>query len=90
MGLLAFLGGYLVNSLRENIKDMGKMYSDLSTKVQSIEVMVAGAYIKKDEFERVANRIFTKLDTIEDKLDKKADKAECGTFHQRHSDNKGN
>ncbi len=42
--------------------------------MSSIEVLVAGDYVKKDEYSAMMNAIFAKLDRIEDKLDKKADK----------------
>ena len=81
LGLLSFLGGYVLNSLKDSIKDLDKSCADLGVKVQAIEVLVAGAYVKKDEFEKLAIRIFQKLDSIEDKLDKKADKADCPVKH---------
>ena len=39
-----------------------------------IKVLVAGDYVKKDEFLKSVTALFTKLDRIEGKLDKKADK----------------
>lgn len=49
-------------------------HSELKKKVQEMEVLVAGEYIKKSEFERFTEAIFGKLDKIEDKIDRKADK----------------
>ena len=43
-------------------------------RVAEIEVLVAGAYVKKDDLEKLSNAIFAKLDRIEDKLDLKVDK----------------
>jgi len=46
----------------------------LMDKVSKIEVLVAGAYVKRDEFDRALTRLFEKLDHIDSKLDSKADK----------------
>jgi len=35
---------------------------------------VAGNYVKREEFDRVVERLFVKLDSIEIKIDAKADK----------------
>lgn len=81
LGLLAFLGGYLINSLKDSVRDMNKSYTELTSKVQSIEVLVAGNYVKKDDFEKMCTRIFTKLDSIDDKLDRKVDRSDCAPKH---------
>ena len=46
----------------------------LAEKVNGIEILVAGNYVKKDDFDRFTDAIFSKLDKISDKLDNKADK----------------
>ena len=51
-----------------------KQDQTLADKVARIEVLVAGEYVKKDEFERAIERLFDKLDHIEMKIDQKADK----------------
>jgi len=48
--------------------------SSLVDKVARIEVLVAGDYVKRDEFAKISDAIFAKLDRIEDKLDGKVDK----------------
>ncbi len=55
-------------------RDLRKADEKLTEKVNKIEVVVAGEYVKRDEFDRVADVIFTKLDKIYEKLDTKADK----------------
>lgn len=47
---------------------------ELSVKVQSIELLVAGEYVKKAEIQQLSDSLFKKLDRIEDKLDGKVDK----------------
>jgi hypothetical protein len=74
LGLAAFLGGWWMKVMWESLKDLQKADKELAEKVGSIEVLVAGTYIKREAFDKVADAIFRKLDKIEDKLDGKADK----------------
>ena len=74
VGLIGFLLGIIVHSLRESMAKLQKTDTDLATKVQNIEVLVAGAYVKKDDLGKLSDAIFAKLDRIEDKLDGKVDK----------------
>jgi CHASE3 domain sensor protein len=68
------LTGFLLSAVWQAVKDLQAADKELATKVAEIEVLVAGAYVKKDEFTSSVNALFAKLDRIEDKLDKKADK----------------
>ena len=75
--LLAGFGaliGFLLNAVWQAVKDLQTADKVLAEKVGNIEVLVAGAYVKKDEFTQAITALFAKLDKIEDKLDKKADK----------------
>ena len=73
-GLAAFLGGWWMKVLHDSIRDLQDGEKKLAEKVSSIEVLVAGNYVKRDDFDRSVQAIFHKLDRIEDKLDGKADK----------------
>ena len=73
-GLAAFLGGWWMKVLHESIRDLQDGEKKLAEKVSSIEILVAGNYVKRDDFDRSVQAIFHKLDRIEDKLDGKADK----------------
>jgi CHASE3 domain sensor protein len=66
--------GFLLNAVWQAVKDLQKADKDLTAKVAEIEVLVAGAYVKKDDLEKLSSAIFAKLDRIEDKLDGKVDK----------------
>lgn len=74
LGGFGALIGFLLNAVWQAVKDLQSADKELMKKVSEIEVLVAGAYVKKDEFLRSVTALFTKLDRIEDKLDKKADK----------------
>lgn len=66
--------GFLLNAVWQAVKDLQKADTELTKKVSEIEVLVAGAYVKKDDIDKLSNAIFAKLDRIEDKLDGKVDK----------------
>jgi len=74
LSLIAFLGGWVLNSLRDSIKSLHESDAELVEKVQHIEVLVAGQYVKRDDMDKLASALFVKLDKIDAKLDKKADK----------------
>ncbi len=74
IALVAFLGGWVLNSLRASIDSLQKADTSLTTKVQTIEVLVAGSYVKRDDLDKLTSALFAKLDKIEAKLDGKADK----------------
>ena len=73
-GLVAFFGGVWIRGIADSLKELKHADVELSEKVQAIEVLVAGEYIKREDFEKFATAMFTKLDKIEEKIDRKADK----------------
>ena len=75
--LLASFGaliGFLLNAVWQAVKDLQTADKALAGKVSEIEVLVAGDYVKREEFNQTVTALFSKLDRIEDKIDKKADK----------------
>lgn len=68
------LGGWWMKAMWEALKDLQKADNHLATEVSDLKVLVAGQYVKTETFEKLTTAIFAKLDRIEDKLDKKADK----------------
>lgn len=73
-GIINLILGGLIKAMWDSYKDLKKADTSLAEKVNSIEVLVAGQYVKREDFDRVANQIFSKLDKISDKLDRKADR----------------
>lgn len=74
VAVCGFLGGWTLKVLYDDLKDLKAADMKLTEKVASIEVLVAGEYVKKDEFATNIAALFAKLDRIEDKLDKKVDR----------------
>ena len=66
--------GFLLHAVWEATKDLQRADTELTKRVSEIEVLVAGNYVTRHEFDRVIDKLFNKLDAIEMKLDKKADK----------------
>ena len=71
---LSGLLGFLLHAVWQATKDLQKADQELTKRVSEIEVLVAGNYVTRQEFERVADKLFNKLDAIEMELDKKADR----------------
>lgn len=73
-GVANILLGAALKWVYDSHRDLRKADEKLAEKVGKIEVVVAGEYVKREDFDRVANVIFAKLDKISEKLDSKADK----------------
>lgn len=69
-----FALGWILNVVWSAVKDLQDDDTKLADKINSIEVIVVGQYVKRDEFDRKMDALFSKLDRIENKIDSKADK----------------
>lgn len=67
LSILGLIGGWFLRTLWFDMKE-------LATKVQAIELLVTGQYVKREQFERLVEGLYSKLDKIEDKIDRKVDK----------------
>ena len=67
-------GGYVLKTVSDNLKELQKADTALIEKIQKIEVLVAGDYVKHADLDKLAEALFKKLDKIDIKLDTKADK----------------
>ena len=76
-GIAGFLGGWWMKVLHDSVRDLQDADKRLADKVSSIEVLVAGNYVKRDDLDKSVDAIFRKLERIEDKLDGKVDKREA-------------
>jgi hypothetical protein len=68
LGAFSTLAGWTLNNLYQAMKDLSKADEMLTDKIQAIEVLVAGAYIRREEFEAKMTQLYSKLDRIDDKL----------------------
>ena len=83
--LLGVFGGYYLNSVKDAIKSLQSTDQVLISKLQAVELLVAGTYVKRDDFNDVTKALFAKLDKIDEKLDAKADRSGCIANHGRTS-----
>jgi len=74
IALVGFLGGWILKVIWEAVKELQVADKILVDKVNTIEILIAGNYMSKQDFDKIAAAIFAKLDKIEDKLDRKVDK----------------
>ncbi len=74
LALCGALGGWVLKVIWDAVKDLQSADKVLVEKVNTIEILIAGNYMSKSDFDKIAAAIFAKLDKIEDKIDKKADK----------------
>lgn len=68
------LAGWWMKVMWDSLRDLREQDQNLADKVSRIEVLVAGEYVKREDFDRAIERIFDKLDHISMKIDNKADK----------------
>lgn len=74
VGILGALAGWILNAMWAALKDLQSADTKLAEKVAAIEVLVAGQYITRDEFTDAMSSVFTKLDKIQDTLNRKVDR----------------
>jgi len=74
VALVSTLAGFVLKAVWDGIKDLQTSDKELTEKVHSIERIVVGDYVRKDDLERMNQAVLNKLDRIETKLDKKVDK----------------
>jgi hypothetical protein len=74
LAMISGLIGFFAHLSWMAIRDLQKAQSRLQTRVAEVEVLVAGDYLRKQEFEKFVDRVIAKLDAIDDKIDRKADK----------------
>lgn len=66
--------GVLLRSLWQAVRDLQAADRSLAERVNSVEVLVAGDYVRRVDLDRAIEAVMARLSRIEDKLDRKADK----------------
>lgn len=74
IGVISAMLGWWLNNVWNALKELQNVDRELAEKVASIEVLVAGKYVTRDEFNLTLSQVFTKLDKIIDSLNHKADR----------------
>lgn len=90
------IGGGVIKALWDSITDLKDSDKVLTDRVHSIETLVAGTYIKREEFNRSLDMLSNKLDSmnlnlslrfdsIAAKLETKMNREDCREIHGRSS-----
>jgi len=66
IGVIGVLGGWTLNTVWAAVKDLQNADKELAEKVGQIEVLVAGRYVTREDFNQVLNQVFERLDRIRD------------------------
>lgn len=66
IAVIGVLGGWTLNTVWGAVKDLQEADKELAAKVGAIEVLVAGQYVTREEFNQVLNQVFERLDRIRD------------------------
>lgn len=74
VALIGCLGGWVLKSITNKLEQLNTEDTILRNKIQEIEVLVAGKYVKHEDLDRMTSAIFAKLERIENKIDSKQDK----------------
>jgi len=69
MAVAGFLAIVFVKNLGKESKEAKEMANEANAKIHTIEVLVAGNYVRKEDHEKMTEAMFKKLDRIEEKLD---------------------
>lgn len=72
--LVAFLGGWLLRSLKDDIQALKQADMRLQESVNDLRVELPTHYVPKPDFKEMGDKIFSTLRRIEEKIDQKADK----------------
>ena len=72
-GLLSAIS-FILKVVWDGLRELQKADVELTGQIGRVRLMMSDSYIKKEDFDRMANALFAKLDKIENKLDGKADK----------------
>lgn len=74
IAIIGALGGWILNTVWNAVKELQKADKELAEKVGEIEVLVAGRYMTREEFNQTLAQVFNKLDNIRDLIAMKADR----------------
>lgn len=65
---------FILRVVWEGLRELQKADLELASRVNEVQLVVAGQYVKREDMERIQAALFAKLDRIESKLDGKMDR----------------
>lgn len=73
-GGFSFLAGVLLTNVWKEIKQLQTNERETTTRISAIEVLVAGHYVKREEYREDMKQVFDKLNIILEQVSHKADR----------------
>ena len=73
----------MLKAVWDAVKDLQASDKTILKDVSELQVLVAGQYVKREEFDKMIAALFAKLDKIDAKLDAKMNKSDCEAFHAK-------
>lgn len=87
IGACSALGGFIINSVWNAVKDLQGADRALTEEVNSIHVLIAGDYVKQSQLQQTVDALFKKIDKLSDQQEKIIDKLERkADKYSRHND----
>lgn len=74
VSIVAALGGWFMRSLMERVRELEKGQAQALEKLAELRTEMPTHYVRRDDFHKLADDLFTLLRRIEDKVDRKADR----------------
>lgn len=68
VSLVGLLGGWVLKYITDELKALRNANEKMLEKIQHVEVLVAGQYVRNDALERFSDAVFKKLDRIEQRI----------------------
>ena len=65
---------FILRVIWEGLRELQKCDLEITSKINEIQLLVAGQYVKKEDLEKLSTALFNKLDRIELKVDGKTDR----------------
>lgn len=82
ISIIGVLIGWVMKGIKDEQAEQRRVSSEAAAKLQAIEVLVAGSYVKRDDMDKMFAAMFAKLDRIENKVDQKVNRDECAGCHK--------
>ena len=65
---------FILRVIWEGLRELQKCDLEITGKINEVQLLVAGQYVKKEDLEKLSTALFNKLDRIELKVDGKMDR----------------
>lgn len=83
LSITAFALGWMLKVIWGAVQDLQAEDKEIIDRLGRVELFVAQKYVTKDDMDKQISLLMAKLDRIENKLDTKADRANCEGIRAR-------